>query len=203
MKIIRNLCLILLLVLLSTFCLTACDNGSEQAVTYEITVNTNKVSVDTSEIKVCLYALDGEIVKEEKLDNGKAKFELDADSYVATVSGLDETVSFSSVLLTKNSRRATITLENSDYDEFEDSYSYAFTVIVLNGAYKLSDLSAQICDLDLTCILISFEKDNDNVVDGITNGGECSVEIFDANNKEIYTETFTVDLDARFYIVRL
>ena len=202
MKRYRNICLILLLVFATVLCMTACDStGDEQTVTYEITVNSKNVSVDTSKIKVCVYALDGEVVKEEELTNGKAKFELEADSYVATISGLDEKVSFSSVLLTKNSRKTTITLDNSTYDDFEDNYSYVFTVIVLSGDYKLSELSAQICDLDLTCINIFFK--NDNVADGITNGGECSVEIFDADNQEIYNETFTVHLDRRFHIVQL
>lgn len=192
--------LVLALCMITTaLMLVACDSG--QTVTYEITVNTKSVSVDTSAIKVCLFALDGTAVKEANLTNGKAKFELQADSYIATLSGLDEKVSFSSVLLTKDSKKATITLSNSTYDEFEDNYNYAFTVIVLNGDYKLSDLSAQICDLDMTCIMESFDKGN--VVDGITNGGQCSVEIFDKDNQEIYNETFTIDLDMRFYIVQL
>ena len=200
MKKFTNLCLIMLIALATVFCITACS-GNGKTVNYEITVNTKNVSVDTNKIKVCVYSLDGKVVKEANLTSGKAKFELQADSYVATLSGLDEKVSFSSVLLTKNSRKATIALGNSDYDEFEDSYSYAFTVIVLNGDYKLSDLSAQICDLDMTCIMEYFDKSN--VVDGTTNGGECSVEIFDKDNQEIYNETFTVHLDRRFHIVQL
>ena len=74
-------------------------------------------------------------------------------------------------------------------------------MIVFNGGYQLSELSAQICDFDLMCVNEDFE--NGNVVDFITNGGECSVEVFDADNQELYNETFTVDIDKRFYIVRL
>lgn len=199
MKKLTILCLIVLLTLATVLCMTACNIGT--TVTYEISVDTKNVSVDVSAIKVCLYAMDGTAVKETGLTNGKAKFQLKAGSYVATVSGLDETVSFSSVMLTRNSRKATITVSNSDCDEFDEFYSYAFTIIVLSGSYKLSELTAQICDLDLMCVGEDFA--NGNVVDFVTNGGECSVEIFDRDNQEIFKETFTVDLDMRFYIIRL
>ena len=201
MKRLTNLCLIILLILTAVFCMTACNGDGEQTVTYEITVETNGVSVDMSAIKVRMYPLDGsEGSFDAQLIDGKAKFELQADSYVATVSGLDEKVSFSSLLLTKNSRKATITVSNSKYDDLMDYYSYSFTVILQSGDYKLSEVSAQICDLDLMCIDEDFEQGN--VVDFITNGGECSIEVF-VNNIEKYNETFTVDLDMRFHIVRL
>ena len=197
MKKLINLCLILLLTLTAVLALSACSNGK---VSYEITVDTKGLTQDTSNIKVCVYALDGSAVGEAQLTDGKACFELEADSYVATLSGLDETVSFSSALLTKNKKKATITLKNSDYDEFAEAYSFTFTVILCNGERRLDDLSALICDY-FACRDVIFE--NGNVVDITLSCGECSVEVFDADKAEIYNEAFTLDLDARFYVIVL
>ena len=201
MKKFINLCITLLFASAVVFCMAACNGGSRQTVTYEIAVDTQNVSVDTSDMKVCVYTLNGTFVKEKYPTGGKAKFELNADNYVVTLGGLNETASFSSVLLTQDSTKVTVEVSDSDYNDLMEYYSYAFTVIFLSGDYSIGDLSAQICDLDLICHNEYFE--NGNVVDIVTNGGECSVEVFDSEQKEIYNQTFTVDNDKRFYIVRL
>ena len=118
MKKFTNLCFVLLLSFAVGFGMTACGSSDVQTETYEITVNAKSVSVNMKDIKVCLYASDGTAVKQANLKADKAQFKLSADNYVVTLSGLDETVSFSSVLLTKDSKKATIVLEDSNYDDF-------------------------------------------------------------------------------------
>lgn len=200
MKKIINICLILLLALTTVFAVAACDNLQGDAITYEISVDASGVSVDMSNVKVRIYELDGTMVGESPLSDGKAEFRFEGDTFVATLSGLDEKVSFSSVLLTKDKTKVTITLENSDYDEYDEVYRYAFTVIMLNGERKLDELSALICDY-FACRDVTFDKGN--VVDLSLSGGECSVEVFDADKVEIYNQTFDLDLDVRFHVIEL
>ena len=211
MKKFTTLCLILLLAFAIVFGMTACDDGdSEQATFFEITVDTANVSVDTSQIKVCLYPLDGTgSVLESQPTGGVARFRLQADSYVATVSGLDEKVSFSSVLITHNSEKAKITLSNSKYDDLMDLYSYKFTVIMQNGDYKLGDISAQFCDQYMCSEKLNFvDSLAVDVTVGSASGDECEVKAFYAtaerpDDNPLFYEKFSLDLDKRFYVIRL
>lgn len=213
MKKLGSLCLIFLLALAIVISVTACGSNSDGGdgktdpsgakVSYEITVNTAKVDVDAGKISVCLYSLDGTFVGEKKLSQGKTIFELNADSYVATLSGLSDDVSFSSVLLTKSSKKATITLDNSQYDEFSETNSFAVTVIVKAGNMDIDDLDVQICDDEL-CRLVKFE--NGNVADLFLSVGKYEVKVGLYSNegyKDLYHEDYTLILDKRFCVIAL
>ncbi|MCH5151302.1 MAG: hypothetical protein J1F65_01435 [Clostridiales bacterium] len=211
MKKIRNLCLILLLSIVTIFCVTACnpnsngdgggDNPSNRKVSFEITVDASKVSVDASAISVCVYSLDGTLVVEKKLSRSKALFELDADSYVATLSGLSDEVSYSSVLLTKSSKKATIVLENTEYDKNSEAYEFVFTVFALPGEIKLDDLDVQVCD-DSMCKTVWFE--DGNTVNLNIKAGKYLIKVgvyTDDGLNELYKKDYTITLDRRFCIV--
>ena len=212
MKKIVSLCLILLISIVTIFCITACnsnssgeggDNPSDAKVSYEITVDASNVSVDTSEISVCLYSLDGTSVGEKKLSQNKTLFELNADSYVATLSGLSVEVSYSSVLLTKNSKKATIVLEETEYNEYSETYDFAFTVIVMAGDTDIDDLDVQVCD-DSLCRPLRFE--NSNIAYLTISAGVYEVKVYmysDDGFDEIYHEDYTVTLDKRFCVIVL
>ncbi|MCH5165057.1 MAG: hypothetical protein J1G01_01485 [Clostridiales bacterium] len=209
MKGIKKTFIFSVLVLLVVFSMTACNPNSnsggkhsgDTADVYVISVDTKNVTVDTSGIKVCIYALNGSGGSlEAQLTGGKATFALDADDYIATLIGLDETVSFSSVLLTKTDRKATITLSDSEFDDLTDTYSFAFTVVMLSGEKKLDEISAQICD-DSMCIPIWFSQSN--VIDIRIHKGQYSVEVHDSDFHEIYNEKCIVTSDTRFYVIQL
>lgn len=213
MKRFRGLYLILLLAITTIFCLTACisdpndESGNEEPaetkIMYEISVDASEVSVDSSEISVCVYSLDGAWLAEKKLSQGKTVFELDSDSYVATLGGLPEDVSYSSVMLTKNDKKATIVLEESKYNEYSESHEFAFTIIVLTEDKNVDDLDVQVCD-DQSCRIGMF--DNSNITDIYLNTGEYEIKVClfsDDGMEELYHENYTVTLDKRFYIINL
>ena len=211
MKKIGRLFLILLISVVSIFCVTACnpssnsEGGNEEPSNgkdyYEITVDASKVSVDTKKISVCIYSLDGTLVAEKKLSRGKAFFDLNADSYVATLSGLSQEVSYSSVLLTKSSKKATIVLENTEYNEYSEVYEFVFTVFALPGKIELHDLDVQVCD-DSLCRSVWFEGGN-TVNLKITAGKyEIKVGVYtDDGFDDLYKKNYTITLDKRFCIV--
>lgn len=177
------------------------SGGGDNASVYEVSVDAKNVSVEVSDIKVCIYALDGsEGSLEAALTNGKATFALSAGNYVATLSGLSETVSFSSVLLTETNKKANITLRNSDYDADADAYKFTYSVMMFPGEKKLDELSIQLCD-DNMCMLEYFG--NSNVMDVSVHCGEYSVEIYDSDFKEIYNDNCSVTPDTRFYLIQL
>lgn len=211
MKKFGILCLILLLAIATAFCISACNPSSEGGteepsgtkISYEITVDTSKVTVDVSGISVCIYSLDGTSVGEKNLSKGKTVFELEADGYVATLSGLSEEFSYSSVLLTKNTKKATIVLEDTEYNEYSQNYEFAFTVIVMAKDINLNDLFVQICD-DSSCIPVDFE--NGNVADLFLTEGEYEVKVSKYTGTgadELYHENYTVTLNRRFCVIRL
>lgn len=211
MKKIGSLCLILLFSIVSIFCVTACnptsngeggaDDPSNTKVSYEITVDASKVSVDTSEISVCIYSLDGASVGEKKLSQGKSLFELNSDSYVTTLSGLSDEVSYSSVLLTKSSKKATIVLENTEYNEYSDAYEFVFTVFALPGKIKLDDLDVQVCD-DASCRSVWFEDGNTFNLKITAGKYEIKVGVYtDDGFDDLYKKDYTITLDKRFCIV--
>ena len=211
MKKIGSLCLIWLLAITAIFCVTACGSNpndedgevdpSGTDASYEITVDASNVSVDTSEISVCIYSLNGVLVGEKKLSQGKTLFELDVDSYVATLSGLSEKVSYSSVLLTKSTKKATIVLEETEFDEHSKAYAFAFTVIVMAGDMDLDALDVQLCD-DSSCRPVEF--DDGNVADLYIGTGEYEVKVFSGGSLDaLYHEDCTVTLDKRFCVIVL
>ena len=194
----------------SIFCVTACDpnsngecgaNPSDAKVSYEITVDASKVSVDTNKISVCIYSLDGTLVGEKKISKGKTMFELNDDDYVATLSGLSDKVTFSSVLLTKSTKKATIVLEDTEYNVYSETYEFAFTVIALPGEIKLDNLDVQVCD-DSLCRPVWFE-DGNTVNLKITAGKyEIKVGVYtDDGFDDLYKKDYTITLDKRFCIV--
>lgn len=190
--------LILLLAVATVLGMAACDDGKPK--TYEISVDTQNVSVDTSNLKVCVYALDGTQVEESSLTDGKVEFKLVADNYVATLAGLSENESYSSILLTKKDREATITVSESEYDPYiTEDYVFAFTVIVL-GAKNLEELSVNVCNND-ACRGVGVGKSN--VADVVINRAWYEIYVENANMKRIFYNTFTLDLDVRFYIIQL
>ena len=213
MKKIENIFLVLLLAIATVFCVTACysnpngeagkGNPSDTEISYEITVDTNRVSVDTSNLSVVIYSLDGTVVEEKKLSQGKTTFELETDSYVATLSGLTDEVSYSSVLLTQNNKNATIVLENSKYNEHSGTNEFAVTVIVFAEDRNIDDLDVQICNDEL-CRSVEF-KDG-NAADRFLGVGEYEVKIYvytDNGADELYHENYAVTLDMRFCVIRL
>ena len=211
MKRITGLCLILLLAITTVLCVTACgpnpnggkDDTPGKIVSYEISVDTGKVSVDTGAISVCVYSLDGTLVGEKKLSQSKTLFELNADNYVATLSGLSGEVSYSSVLLTKTTKKATIVVEKAKLDESLDEYTFAFTVIVLAGNVKLDDLEVQLCD-DTLCKSMWF--DNGNAADIYVGAGDYIVKVYvysGNGQNQLYQQDYTVTLERRFCILVL
>lgn len=207
MKKISSLCLILLLAIAAIFCIVACNPSSEDGKedpsgandSYEITVDASKVKVGAKEISVCMYSLDGTSVGEKKLSRGKALFDLDADSYVATLSGLSEEVSYSSVLLTKDNKKATIVLEKSEYNEYTETNEFAFTVIVFAEDRNIDDLDVQLCD-DSSCRPVEFE--DGNIADIFLCIGEYEVKVSNGANM-LYHENYAVTLDRRFCVICL
>lgn len=211
MKKIKSLCLILLFLIATIFCYTACnpndeggnENPSDTKAPYEITVDASKVSVDINNISVCIYSLDGILVGEKKLFKGKTQFELDADNYVATLSGLPEEISYSSVFLTRSTKKSTIVLKGSVYNEYTGTNEFAFTVIVIAGDRNLADLDVQICD-DSSCRSVKFE--NSNVAARSLSAGKYEVKVYfysDDGAEELYHEDYTVTLDKRFCVIVL
>ncbi|MCH5156929.1 MAG: hypothetical protein J1G02_03515 [Clostridiales bacterium] len=209
MRKIANLFLILLLAIVATFSITACvpntnsngNNGDTSAnVTYEITVDANNLAVDTSRLSVCIYSMDGEMLSEKKLSRGKVFFEQKGDSYIATLSGLSEEISYSSVLLTENTKKATITLEKAKYNDFTQIFNFTFTVIVITDT-PVADLDVQICD-DKLCRPVSFE--NGNIADIELNTGIYDVKVYsNEGTEELYNTKYTVTSDNRFCIIKL
>ena len=213
MKRIWSLCFILLLTIVIAFCATACgsnpnENGGEDDPSdtdgfYVIAVNTKNCSVDTNDITVCIYTLDGTLLGEKKLSKGKSIFEIEADDYIATLSGLSEEVSYSSVLLTKTNKKATIVLEKVKYNEYSEFNIFTFTVIVMAGNRNLDDLTVQICD-DNACLFVKFE--DGNVADLLLNCGKYEVKVYGpsaAGFDELYNEDYTVTSDKRFCVIVL
>ena len=218
MKKLGRLSLILLLAIATIFCVTACDSDSieddnnqmdlsdkaDTKVSYEISVDDTKVTVDTNDISVCLYTLDGTVVGEKKLSQGKTLFELNADSYIATLSGVTEEVSYSSVLLTKNSKKATITLEEASYDEYSETNKFAFTIVVVTDDRAIENLDVQICDDDL-CRSARFGE-GENIADLFLGIGEYEVKVYaysDDGMEELYHENYTITSEKRFFVILL
>ncbi|MCH5162156.1 MAG: hypothetical protein J1G38_01545 [Clostridiales bacterium] len=212
MKKIKRLFLIVAFAAMGALCMTACastPNGDKKPTSvtdsiYEISVDASKVSVDASDISVYIYSSDGmtELAK-KKLSQGKAQFELDDGSYVATLGGLPQEVSYSSVLLTKNGRKAKVTLETSKYDRFSEEYSFAFTIIMFPGDRDVGELDVQVCD-DSVCRFALFT--DGNVADVSLNVGDYVVKVgiyTDDGLEELYHENCTVTLDRRFCVVAL
>ena len=198
MKKLVCLTLILLLAVATVLGMAACDDGKPK--TYEISVDMQSTSADTSNLKVRVYALDGTLLEEASLTDNKVQFELVADSYVATLAGLSEQESYSSILLTKKNRQATITVSESEYDEYiVEDYCFAFTVIML-GAKNVDELLTNVCN-DVMCRGVGFF--GSNVADVTISRGKYDVDVYDANNREIYHKSFTLDLDKRFYVIEL
>ena len=205
----ESLFLMLLLAVAAVFCVTACgsninnEGGKEDPLgteaSYEITVDTNSVSVDISDISVCLYSLGGTSVGEKKLSQGKTIFELEADSYVATLRGLSEEISYSSVLLTENNKKATVVLEKSEYNEYTETNEFAFTVIVFVEDGNIDDLDVQICNDEL-CRPVSFE--DGNVADIYISTGEYEVKVYN-DTGEVYHENYIINPNKRFCVIRL
>lgn len=211
MKKIGNLCFILLFAITAIFCVTACDSTpnddgvqeepSDTKISYEITVDTNGVAVDANEISVCVYSLSGDLVGEKKLSHGKTLFELDGDSYVATLSGLSDKVSYSSVLLTDNAKKGTIVLEKARYDAYREVNSFAFTVIVMAGDRSIDDLDVQFCD-EQSCKPVWFE--DGNIADIFLSRGEYEVKVYwytGEDLEELYHDNYTLNPDKRFFVI--
>lgn len=212
MKKIGSLFFILLLAVVTVFCVAACgsepsDNGGKEDPTdskasYEITVDASGVSVDAGDISVCVYSLDGTLVGEKRLSQGKTLFELKTGSYVATLGGVAEEVSFSSILLTKDLRKVKIVLENSEYDDYAGKNQFAVTVIVIADDRSVERLNVQICDERL-CSPVPFE--NGNVADVFLGSGEYEVKVLpsDGSLEDLYHEKCTVTSEKRFCVIVL
>lgn len=208
MKRFKILCLMLaMLSALSVFCLTACgETDDDKPVEYEITVDASDVEVDLANVSVCLYGLDGTLVQKQELTGSSAKFQVKKDTYVATLSGVTEDYSFPSVLL-KDKNAATIEIEEAtisyetDFetmDEIEIS-SFEFTLFVVpSEGIELDSVFLQVCSE--ACRPVTLDESWSGSVN--INSGEYHIEFY-VDNEAVFSEYYTVTLDARFYIIHL
>lgn len=204
-----NKFLIPILAAIAAFCVAACgadpnkgeekDDAQVAAGTYIVSVDTTKVAVEADNIGVCLYALDGTLVKEKKLSKGKAEFEVESDSYVATLSGVAENLSFSSVMLTESNRKATVVLNDSEYDEYSQTNIFTFTLILISEDWQIDELSVQICN-DESCR--PFDFTDGNVADVPLGCGEYDIKV-SVGTVELFNESYTVTADNRFYVIQV
>lgn len=175
------------------------DEIPESAVEYKITVDASDVEVELAKIGVCLYTLDGTLVTEKKLSGSVAKFQVEEDIYVASLSGLTEEYTFSSVLL-KDEREATIVLEESKYNEAMDISSFKFTLFVIpSEGVELDSLFLQVCS-DL-CRPAAIDENGVASIT-LTECGEYEIKV-EENEVLIFHEFYTITLDKRFYVVHL
>lgn len=100
-----------------------------------------------------------ETAAEKELSNGKAEFELEAGDYTATLTGVPEGYSFTSVTLTEEKRSAEIKLENAIKPEV---YTYTVTVV---------------CEDSLTGIRVEILKGGENVAEKELSNGKAEFEL--------------------------